>query len=578
MRLFFEKRIVIAFVFACTILAVLAILIFFNSGSYIRSGKAITLSRAIVLQAEQALSNAIDIERGQNSYIIAQEPVFLESYRRSIVDIEENIKRLQELVKDNDSQQKRFNELSALVKRKKHFAQQAMAALDSGFTAASVMISSTEGKALLDSIRSKIMNIQQEEYNRLDGMIEENQADERNFAFAVTALIVFILAIILFVFFTMNRSLKLRLEGEARLKKLSEEMQDLYDNAPCGYHSVDADGYFVSMNQTELNWLGYEKDEVIGKLKFSDIIAPGSFDTFVENFEKLKTTGETSNLEFEFLRKDRSSFFVVLSASAIYNEKGEYLRSRSTLFDQTENVLKTRRIKQLNQEMESFTYSVSHDLRAPLRSITGYSQILQEDFSDKLGKEGQEVLEVVLRNAGRMGQLIDDLLDFSRIGRKNISSIRFSMNEAVKNIIDELVNDEKERQVKIKIHSLHDAAADPVMIRQVWANLLSNAFKYTRKEEEPSIEVGSKKEKGKIIYYVKDNGVGFDMAYSHKLFGVFQRLHKLSDFEGTGVGLAIVKQIVTRHGGTVWSKSEPGNGAVFYFSLPVKVKPNLVQI
>ena len=202
MRLFFEKRIVIAFVFACTILAVLAILIFFNSGSYMRSGKAITLSRAIVLQAEQALSNAIDIERGQNSYIIAQEPVFLESYRRSIVDIEENIKRLQELVKSNDSQQKRFNELSALVKRKKHFAQQSMAALDSGFTAASVMISSTEGKALLDSIRSKITNIQQEEYNRLDGMIEENQADERNFAFAVTALIVFILAIILFVFFS----------------------------------------------------------------------------------------------------------------------------------------------------------------------------------------------------------------------------------------------------------------------------------------------------------------------------------------------------------------------------------------
>lgn len=233
-------------------------------------------------------------------------------------------------------------------------------------------------------------------------------------------------------------------------------------------------------------------------------------------------------------------------------------------------IVTEQRARELNKELEAFTYSVSHDLRAPLRSIDGYAKILQDDFGDKLDSEGHRIIAVIMNNAKRMGHLIDDLLEFSRLGRKEITVTELNMQEMVEWVIRDLLENYQGQQPSIVIQSLLPCKGDHSMIRQVWINLISNAIKYSSKSPTPSIVIQSQQENGTIVYSVKDNGVGFDMTYSHKLFNVFQRLHKAKDFEGTGVGLALVKRIVTKHNGNVWAEAAVDKGATFYFSLNSK--------
>ncbi len=230
---------------------------------------------------------------------------------------------------------------------------------------------------------------------------------------------------------------------------------------------------------------------------------------------------------------------------------------------------RTAQLEEANRELEAFSYSVSHDLRAPLRAIDGYTQILKEDYISKLDAEAIRLFGVVSDNAQRMGQLIDDLLEFSRLGRKEFESCLIDMKELVDEVIQSLRQAEPNRQVTIKILDLPSAKADGAMLRQVFFNLISNALKFTRKSPAPLIEIGSWPEATETVFYVKDNGVGFDMKNAHKLFRVFQRLHKSEDFEGTGVGLAIIQRIIKRHGGRVWAESKLHQGSRFLFSLPV---------
>lgn len=226
-------------------------------------------------------------------------------------------------------------------------------------------------------------------------------------------------------------------------------------------------------------------------------------------------------------------------------------------------------VTQLNHELESFTYSVSHDLRAPLRSVNGYAHILLEDYGHVIDDNGRRIIDVIARNGKRMGQLIDDLLDFSRLGRKELMHATVDMNEIVADVIEELrETDQYDSRVKIDVRNLPNATADNSMMRQVWYNLISNALKYSGKTENPAVEIGSFLKDQNVCYYVKDNGVGFNMAYADKLFGIFQRLHKHDEFEGTGVGLALIKRIIDRHNGSVWAVGELNNGATFYFTIP----------
>ena len=217
--------------------------------------------------------------------------------------------------------------------------------------------------------------------------------------------------------------------------------------------------------------------------------------------------------------------------------------------------------------MEAFSYSVSHDLRAPLRAINGFAKMLGENYSTVFDNEGKRLFNRIKENAKKMGLLIDDLLEFSRLGRKEIHKSPIQMTELVEATLLE-INTTINHEAAVKIHQLHSANADSTMIKQVMINLLSNAIKYSSKTEKPSIEIKSHLEENEIIYSVSDNGVGFNNQYVHKLFGVFQRLHLQADFEGTGVGLALVKRIINKHGGRVWAVGELNKGATFCFSLP----------
>jgi PAS domain S-box-containing protein len=229
---------------------------------------------------------------------------------------------------------------------------------------------------------------------------------------------------------------------------------------------------------------------------------------------------------------------------------------------------RTSQLEAANQELESFSYSVSHDLRAPLRAIDGFSRILLKDYADRLDAEGQRLLNIIRANTQNMGQLIDDLLAFSRLGRREVKLADVDMENLVRNLARELQGTLGDRTVHWDIKPLPGARADLALIRQVWVNLLGNALKFTRPREAAIIEVGCRREADEDFYYIKDNGVGFDMQYAAKLFGVFQRLHRYEEFEGTGVGLALVERIIQHHGGHVWAEGQVNAGATFSFSLP----------
>jgi signal transduction histidine kinase len=224
---------------------------------------------------------------------------------------------------------------------------------------------------------------------------------------------------------------------------------------------------------------------------------------------------------------------------------------------------KNKQLVEANAELESFSYSVSHDLRAPLRSINGYTKILEEDLGDKLDEQGRRTLNKIIQNTSRMNKLIDDLLEFSKLGRKELEKRNIDTTKLVQSIVEEM-----KPKANVVVNDLIRAQADHALITQVWINLISNAIKYSEKKANPTVEVGSSLNNREVIYYVKDNGAGFNMEYSDKLFGVFQRLHKENEFQGTGIGLALVKRIVMKHHGRVWAEGKVNEGATFYFSLP----------
>lgn len=362
-----------------------------------------------------------------------------------------------------------------------------------------------------------------------------------------------------------------KLDSESELLKAANEIKELYDKAPCGYFSVDTGIGLCNVNETLLQWLGYKAEEVVGKMKYEDLLTPESrkqhLDTFDDVFKKYLEKGYINDLEFTFLRKDGSSFPAVVNSVAVFNDKGEFVKSRSTVFDNTERKQAEENLKMVNRELESFSYSVSHDLRAPLRAINGYTRILMEDYAANLNADARRMMSTVMFNAKKMSQLIDDLLNFSRLSRKELTRINIPTADMVKNICNEIKEPGTTTKVEFKIHPLPGVKADG-MIKQVWENLIANAIKYSSRKEKPVIEIKSETRRNEVIFSISDNGAGFDMRYAGKLFGVFQRLHTEEEFEGTGVGLAIVQRIVTKHGGRVWASGKVNEGATFYFSIP----------
>ncbi len=224
-------------------------------------------------------------------------------------------------------------------------------------------------------------------------------------------------------------------------------------------------------------------------------------------------------------------------------------------------------LEAVNKELESFSYSVSHDLKAPLRAVHGYAQMLEEEYARKMDSDGLRMISVIKYNATKMGILIDDLLSFSQLGKKEVQRTEINLNELVESVLTDL-GKTTSHHAEIKVGKLASVKADYGLLSQVVFNLLSNAIKYSSKKDKPVIKISSKENNDEVIFSIEDNGIGFSMKYYEKLFGVFQRLHSIEDYEGTGVGLAMVQKIISKHGGIVWADGKPNKGATFYFSIP----------
>ena len=526
-------------------------------------------------------------------------------------------------------------------------------------------------------------------------------------------------AMLICAFVLLRRQIAQRAEAERAALARATEIESLYSKAACAYHSVDRTGTFVHINDTELGWLGYSRDEVVGKLKFADVIAPECMQTMRDNFPRLVAGNVLADVEFIMLRKDGRRIPVLVNSVPRMDAAGNFVMSSTTMFDVTAlkkveqqyrqtnafldavidnipsmlfvkdaqtlrftrinkaeeqllgiprqslvgksdydffpkeqadfftakdrevlassdvlniaeeeltsggvtRILRTRKIglrgpdgkpqyligisdditeqkqterairalnaslevranelEAANKELESFSYSVSHDLRAPLRAIDGFTRIFEEDYAGRVDEEGRRLLKVVRDNSHRMGMLIDDLLAFSRLGRQPPATEQVDMKALAEEALAEARADAPQRSV-IAIAELPAVQADPALLKQVWINLLTNAFKYSSTRDSPCIEVGflpAENEHDHVTFFVKDNGVGFDMRYADKLFGVFQRMHSVDEFSGTGVGLAIVHRLVTRHGGRVWAEAELDTGATFFFSLPSRRRDDRV--
>ncbi len=388
---------------------------------------------------------------------------------------------------------------------------------------------------------------------------------------------------------------KMLTQSRERLRQALQYQEAIVGNMGEGVYTLNRQGRVVSMNRAAELLLGWKKDELLGKsmhdiahYKYPDGRPfPTEHCAVLRVFEKGVAL---LNQEDVFIRKDGSCFDVVYSAApmrsgddvtglvVVFHDVTEQKRADQALRDRDRALTAANdelhqqkaSLAEANRELQSFSYSVSHDLRAPLRTIDAYVRIVEEDHGPQLNDEVRRCLGIMRKAAGQAGELIDDLLEFSRLGRIGMDFRPTRMREIVKEVAEELALTQSRPHLDLTIGDLPDCHGDWRLLKLVWANLISNAFKFTRGRPVTQIEVGwlpDDRQADACVYYVKDNGVGFDMKYVHKLFGVFQRLHLKEDFEGTGVGLAIVQRIVQRHGGRAWAEGKVDGGATFFFSL-----------
>lgn len=353
---------------------------------------------------------------------------------------------------------------------------------------------------------------------------------------------------------------------------------------------TDPQGRITYVNDKFCAISKYSREELLGQ--DHRIINSGHHSKeFIRDLWRTIAQGRVWHGEIMNRAKDGSHYWVDTTIVPFLNEQGkprQYVAIRADISERKRAeqtiqrlnaeleqrvIERTAQLEAANRELEAFSYSVSHDLRAPLRAVDGFSQAVIEDFGPLLPEEGRRQLNTIRYAAQRMGKLIDDLLSFSRLNRHPLKREPVDMNALVRSVADELGAPWTDREIDWKVGTLPPCRGDPALLRQVWLNLLSNALKYTRKRDRASIEVGVEESPDGLAYRVQDNGVGFDMRFADKLFGVFQRLHRIEEYDGTGVGLAIVQRIVHRHGGRVWARSAPNQGASFCFTLAEKETP-----
>ena len=394
-------------------------------------------------------------------------------------------------------------------------------------------------------------------------------------------------------FATVSRNITERKRAEEELRASETKLQTIVENLTEGLAVSDLDGQLLHFNRAALDMHGFASPEEGRQhlTELAEIFELADLDGTIMPFDQWPLArilrGEhMQDLEVRIRRlhadwqrifnyggalvtdADGQPMMAIVTITDITERKRSEEENRQLNAELEQRVVKrTAELEAANKELEAFSYSVSHDLRAPLRAVDGFSQAVFEDYGPLLPEEGRRYLQTIRQSAQRMGELIDDLLTFSRLSRQPLNTRLVDTGKLVRNVLEEMSAQLDGRQVEVRVQDLPACHGDPALLKQVWINLLSNALKFTSKQETTVVEIGSAREQGENVFFMRDNGSGFDMKYADKLFGVFQRLHRAEEFDGTGVGLAIVQRIIHRHGGRVWADAAVGKGATFYFTL-----------
>lgn len=536
---------------------------------------------------EEAHSTLRDTVSSARGYALSGNDEYRGNFEAGVRQLNSLMHELRRMMRDNPEQLKRLTATEDMITQRLVVARGLLET--SQATAQDRLL---QGKVLSDDIRASFAEMKGAENALLATRSYETATSADVTILTVLGGSLLSIVLLVLVYRKLRREMLRRVEAQQRAQAYSDEIEDLYNNAPCGYHSVDeGEQRIIKINDTELKWLGYTRDQVVGRLSHTDLLTPESAERYTrELLPQFLLRREINGVDLNYRRADGSIFTALVNATAVLNQETGKLVSRTVMYDISDRKRAEDEIEALNadlkrqalhlhsvnKELESFSYSVSHDLRAPLRAISGYAMILEEDYADTLDEKGREQLQVIRRNVKKMDELINDLLKLAKSTTGELTLERFSMEELVGQVIAGL--QQENPGVEFEVPAMDGVVANRGLITQVWENLLSNAVKFSSKSEHPLVRVTMEVGEDEIVYGVHDNGVGFDMRYAHKLFGTFQRLHRQEEYAGTGIGLALVQRIVIRHTGRVWAESTPKEGASFYFSLPRKgLMPTLIE-
>jgi PAS domain S-box-containing protein len=567
----FESKIRRGFVGVAIILAFVVTLAIGNSRQFRRAIEDTNRSQDTLRALEEVLITMVDAETGMRGYIITGEGQFLEPYNRAVATINGRLNHLKFLLTETGVDG-RFEDLrkavDALLTFRRDIVERVRAAGASEEFRRSIKLD--QGKRGMDELRKIIASMENQQEEALVRRKEQAEITDLR---AIVALITFIALTV----GMMVEGVRLLHKHLMMRERLEAERNRFFTLSPDMYFVAGTDGYFKEANPAAERILGYTAEELKSK-PFIEFVHPDDREATLKEGARVNSGERTVYFENRYLTKDGTYRWMLWSSAPVLEEKLIYAVARditehkkieermTALGEETKH--RAAELEALNKELEAFSYSVSHDLRAPLRHIAGFSDMLQRHADGSLDEKGKRYLNTIVESARRMGMLIDDLLVFSRMGRSELHREKVDLNKMVDEVIAELAPDIGARRVNWKKHKLPQVVGDRAMLKQVIINLLANALKYSGTREISEIEINHRVEQDEHVFSVKDNGVGFDMAYAHKLFGVFQRLHDATQFEGTGIGLANVRRIVARHGGRTWAEAELDKGATFYFSLP----------